>query len=179
MHLDDLSKYLSFILRHQPEEIGLTLDAEGWASIEQLIQKSAPIKNTVLTPEMLFQVVETNDKKRFQISEDGLSIRAVQGHSHQNVNRTFIEKTPPEFLYHGTTTRFLEQILQQGLKPQSRQYVHLSQDQTTAETVGKRYGKPHILTIQSQKMLEDGFKFYQAENGVWLVSHVPPHYFLP
>lgn len=174
--LNDISKYLSYILRHKSEEIGLILDAEGWANIEELIEKSAPIKTTKLTTEILLDVVKNNDKKRFQISEDGLSIRAVQGHSNNAVNITFQEKMPPEFLYHGTATRFLEQILQQGLKPQSRQYVHLSADQTTAETVGKRYGKPHILTIESEKMFKDGFKFYQAENGVWLISHVPTQY---
>ncbi|GHU09133.1 putative RNA 2'-phosphotransferase [Betaproteobacteria bacterium] len=169
--LSEISKFLSFVLRHQPEAIGVTLDAEGWADIELLIA-CANQSCQALTRPLLEEVVETSDKKRFTISEDGLCIRAAQGHSKQSVAITHVEKIPPEFLYHGTATRFLESILKEGLKPGSRHYVHLSEDEQTATAVGQRYGKPVVLKIEALRMQQQGFKFFQAENGVWLVKEV-------
>lgn len=118
-------------------------------------------------------VVANSDKKRFQISENGLNIRAVQGHSNSRIQRTFVEKVPPEYLYHGTAERFVASIQQQGLMAKDRQYVHLTEDLKTADSVGSRYGKVQILSIAALKMHSEGFKFYQAENGVWLVEAVP------
>jgi len=116
--------------------------------------------------------VTTSDKKRFSISEDGLRIRAVQGHSTESVDINYVEQVPPEFLYHGTATRFLESIRKEGLLPGSRQYVHLSQDEQTAFAVGRRHGKSVVLKIKALLMYEQGFKFFQAENGVWLTDTV-------
>jgi len=121
-------------------------------------------------------VVENSDKKRFSISEDGLRIRAAQGHSTESVAITYAEKLPTEFLYHGTASRFLESILKEGLKPGERQYVHLSEEVQTATAVGQRYGKPVVLTIEALRMHRKGFNFYQAENGVWLTQKVPNQY---
>jgi putative RNA 2'-phosphotransferase len=122
---------------------------------------------------LIQQVVASSDKKRFAISEDGLRIRAVQGHSTQSVAITYAEKVPPEFLYHGTATRFLESIMKEGLRPGERQHVHLSEDIQTATAVGLRYGKPVVLEIEALRMHQQGFKFFQAENGVWLSEKVP------
>jgi putative RNA 2'-phosphotransferase len=114
-------------------------------------------------------------KKRFIISDDGQSIRANQGHS-INVDLQLKPVTPPEFLYHGTATRFLDSILTEGLKPQQRQHVHLSTDIETATAVGQRYGKPVILTIKALLMHEQGFVFYLSQNGVWLTEEVSQQY---
>jgi putative RNA 2'-phosphotransferase len=131
----ETSKFLSFVLRHKPEAIGLVLDAEGWADIDLLIA-CANESGQALTRPLLQKVVETNDKKRFTVSENGLRIRAAQGHSTQSVAIAHVEKQPPEFLYHGTATRFLDSIREQGLLPGSRHHVHLSEDEETATAVG-------------------------------------------
>ena len=167
----EISKFLSYVLRHQPEAIGLALDAEGWADIDALVA-CADQSGQALTRPLLQEVAETSDKKRFTISEDGLRIRAAQGHSTQSVAITHVEKQPPEFLYHGTATRFLDSIREQGLLPGSRHYVHLSEDEQTATAVGQRYGKPVVLKIKTRLMFEQSFKFFQADNGVWMTGKV-------
>lgn len=170
--LNDISKFLSFVLRHEPQAIGLSLDSEGWADIDSLIA-GANQTGKSLSRDLIQHVVNTSDKKRFSISEDGQRIRAAQGHSTNSVSISYPEKQPPEILYHGTAIRFLESILKEGLKPGERQYVHLSEDEQTAVTVGKRYGKPVVLKIEALRMHQQGFKFFQAENGVWLVNQIP------
>ena len=172
MNHTEVSKFLSYVLRHQPQAIGLSLDHEGWASIDCLIA-GAQQDGKRLTRELILAVVASSDKKRFAISDDGVFIRAVQGHSTSTVDRSFAESIPPETLYHGTATRFLASIKAQGLIAGSRQYVHLSDNIDTAESVGQRYGKPVVLNIAALKMHKQGFKFFQAENGVWLVDSVP------
>jgi putative RNA 2'-phosphotransferase len=169
-----LSKFLSFVLRHQPDAIGLTLDTQGWAGIDDLIAKgnAAP---TRFGRDDLMYIVETSDKKRFSISPDGLRIRAAQGHS-VSVELGLPAREPPPVLYHGTATRFVEAILAEGLKPQSRQQVHLSLDEMTAHRVGQRHGKPVIFTVNAARMHAQGFKFYRADNGVWLTDQVPPEF---
>jgi putative RNA 2'-phosphotransferase len=171
----EVSKFLSYVLRHEPQAIGLTLDQEGWADIGALID-GARQSGRLLDADLIRAVVASSDKKRFAISDDGLRIRAVQGHSTASVAITYAEKVPPEFLYHGTATRFLDSILKEGLKPGERQHVHLSEDVQTATTVGQRYGKPVVLKIEALRMHQQGFKFFQAENGVWLVCQVLPSF---
>lgn len=168
---EDISKFLSYVLRHQPEAIGLSLDKEGWAVISDLIRLSVR-EGHLLDTVRLHHIVETSDKKRFTISDDGLRIRAAQGHSTPQVNITHKKLTPPEMLYHGTATRFMPAIRQQGLLPSSRQYVHLSSDEDTAIRVGQRHGIPTVLKIKALSMHEQGFAFFQAENGVWLTESV-------
>jgi putative RNA 2'-phosphotransferase len=171
-HLIEVSKFLSYVLRHEPEAIGITLDCEGWADIDLLIA-AASTAGKWLDRELIATVVVTSDKKRFAFSDDGLRIRAVQGHSTATVDIDFVEQVPPEFLYHGTATRFLESIQSSGLLPGSRKYVHLSENEQTALSVGSRYGKPVALKVSAAVMHERGFKFYRAENGVWLTLNVP------
>ena len=168
----ETSKYLSYILRHHPESIGLSLDKEGWAVISDLILLSTK-ESYNIDNDLLRSIVDNSDKKRFMISEDGLRIRASQGHSTQQVSIQYSKKTPPENLYHGTSARFISLIKEQGLIPKERQYVHLTEDKDTAYEVGQRYGKPIILRIKTMVMYQQGFNFYQAENGVWLTDSVP------
>lgn len=168
------SKFLSLILRHKPDAIGIHLDESGWADIVELVEKSRKA-GVNLNPDLIRKIVATSDKQRFAISEDGLRIRANQGHSIA-VDLGFEEATPPQQLYHGTATHNLAAIRQQGLIKGNRQYVHLSPDKETAETVGKRYGNPVVLTIHADRMHHDGLKFYLSSNGVWLTDHVPKEY---
>ncbi len=169
------SKFLSLILRHQPEKIGLTLDTHGWASVDELIKKSNS-NNISFTKEELDFVVRTNDKQRFTFNEDKTKIRANQGHSLKNVTIVTETKTPPPFLYHGTVAKFIPSIKENGLQKMSRQHVHLSSDLETAKKVGSRRGKPIILTVQSDHMHKKGFKFFLSENGVWLTNLVPTQF---
>lgn len=171
----DISKFLSYILRHQPEAVGLSLDKDGWAVITDLIL-CAKKEGYILDPDIIQAIITSSDKKRFTISEDGLHIRAAQGHSTQQVDIKYQEKVPPDILYHGTATRFISAIRKQGLLPMSRQYVHLSPDEVTAIQVGQRHGKPLVLKIKALIMYGQGFKFFQADNGVWLTNSVPCQY---
>ena len=170
---DETSKFLSYVLRHAPEAIGLSLDREGWAHVDALIAGAAT-EGRALDVELIRAVVDSSAKKRFALSDDGLRIRAVQGHSTETVAIAREAVTPPDILFHGTATRFLEAILAEGLKPGSRHQVHLSADEATAIAVGQRHGKPVVLKIDARAMHQQGHGFYQAENWVWLVDAVPP-----
>jgi putative RNA 2'-phosphotransferase len=172
-----LSKFLSLILRHEPQRVGLTLEQGGWVEVSTLLTAVRGAGIEVDEP-LLRRVVAENDKQRFAFSADGTKIRANQGHSVQ-VELGLQPITPPEILYHGTATRFLDSIRATGLQPQSRTHVHLSADHETAVKVGTRHGKPVVLEIQAGQMAADGFLFYQAENGVWLTQQVPSQYLKP
>jgi putative RNA 2'-phosphotransferase len=169
-----LSRWLSFILRHQPESIGLTLDEEGWADVADLILRGQR-HGIEIDYERLTQVVAENDKQRFRWNEDGSKIRANQGHS-RPVDLGLAPQMPPPVLFHGTAQRFWSAIQTQGILPRSRQFVHLSQDYDTAYTVGKRHGKPLVLLVDAQGLAASGTPFFLSDNGVWLVSQVPPTY---
>ena len=173
--LAETSKFLSYVLRHEPHAIGLQLDAEGWGSISALIDGAAR-QGRSLDRQLIEQVVATSDKKRFELSADAMHIRAVQGHSTASVDRSFKPRQPPDVLFHGTASRFLDSIRREGLKPGSRHYVHLSADEQTARAVGQRYGSPAILTVDARLMHDQGFVFHQAENGVWLTATVDPQF---
>lgn len=173
MSLTEISKYISLILRHKPEVIGITLDEHGWAEVEPLIQGIKKTKD--FNMEMLEQIVETDNKKRYSFNEDKTKIRANQGHSIQ-VDVELKKKTPPEFLWHGTAEKYVSAIEQQGLLPKSRLYVHLSEDIETASNVGNRHGNVVVYKVLSKKMEEDGYKFYYSKNGVWLIKKVPAEY---
>lgn len=169
-----ISRFLSLVLRHQPDAIGIQLDAQGWVAIEDLLQACARHGRN-LSRATLEEVVRSNDKQRFAISDDGLKIRASQGHS-VAVELAYEPRTPPPLLYHGTATRFLEAIKKQGLSKGKRHHVHLSADAETATRVGARHGKAAVLIVESLKMQEAGFPFYQSANGVWLTESVPPEF---
>jgi len=164
------SKFLSLLLRHKPETIGLKLDKNGWADIDELIEKS---KDFILTRALIDSVVKQNDKQRFII--DGNKIRANQGHSIE-IDLELKSITPPEILYHGTARRFLDSIMETGLTKQKRQHVHLSKEIETATRVGMRHGKVVILEVDAKRMHEEGYAFYLSENGVWLTNGVPKEF---
>ncbi|WP_423394616.1 RNA 2'-phosphotransferase [Burkholderia sp. LMG 21824] len=170
-----ISRTLSYLLRHAPETIGLQLDPEGWADIDELITGAAR-QGHPLDRATLETVCATSDKQRFALSDDGRRIRAVQGHSTPAVQRRYPAAQPPERLYHGTATRFLDSIRAQGLKPGARHHVHLSPEIRTALAVGKRYGVPVILEVDAQRMHRQGYTFFVAENGVWLTDTVPAEF---
>ena len=169
-----ISKFLSLVLRHRPETIGLALDKAGWVAISDLLDAANASGNRI-DHDLLLRVVHENDKRRFAISADGTCIRANQGHS-VDVDLGLEPKTPPAILFHGTVERFLDSIKAAGLLPGSRQHVHLSSDRQTAEIVAKRRGTPVVLVVDTIAMMEDGIQFYQSENGVWLTATVPTRY---
>lgn len=169
-----LSKLLSYVLRHRPESIGLTLDAQGWVGVDELLSAAARDGNRI-AHEDLMRIVETSDKQRFALSEDGMRIRANQGHS-VTVELGYDPVTPPETLFHGTAPQFIAAIRRDGLKPMRRHHVHLSPDRETAAEVGARRGKPVILEIAAGEMARAGILFYQSANGVWLTDSVPAAY---
>ena len=168
------SKFLSLVLRHQPETIGLTLDSAGWAQTDELLACLARAGRR-MSLEQLQAVVEGNNKQRFAFSEDGARIRANQGHSIA-VELALKPQQPPAALYHGTATRFLDAIFQQGLTRQNRHHVHLSASVETASAVGRRHGKLALLRVDAARMAADGHVFYCSDNGVWLTDAVPVSY---
>ena len=169
-----ISKYLSLVLRHNPAAAGITLDAEGWVRVDDLLAGAAR-HDHLFTRTELEEVVQTNEKQRFAFSLDGQRIRANQGHS-VSVDLGLTPETPPDVLYHGTVERFVSSIMEKGLDKRSRQHVHLSLDVATATRVGSRRGDPIILRIAAASMHSDGFHFYCSANGVWLTDRVPPQY---
>lgn len=173
MDMTGTSKFLSRILRHKPWCVGITLDEHGWADVDELLagmQKTRPV-----TREILQTIVETDEKQRYAFSADGRLIRANQGHS-VPVDVELPIKEPPEFLFHGTSERFVDSIDRQGLLPMSRLYVHLSPDVPTAVKVGSRHGRPFVYRVAAGQMQRDGLTFFQSVNGVWLTEHVPARY---
>jgi putative RNA 2'-phosphotransferase len=174
---DDLtrtSKFLSYVLRHRPDEIGIELDPNGWVAIDELLAAAASHGRAIARAQ-LDEVVATNNKARFAVSDDGLRIRASQGHS-IDVDLAYEPAAPPDLLYHGTATRFLESIREKGLVRGARHHVHLSADAETARAVGARHGKPLVLAIRSGDMAREGVRFYVSANGVWLTDAVPYEY---
>jgi putative RNA 2'-phosphotransferase len=169
-----ISKFLSLILRHEPERVGLELDEAGWVGVDELLQ-AVNTSGVALKFEQLQHIVATSDKKRFAFSEDGQRIRASQGHSVE-VDLQYPPQTPPEILYHGTATRFVEGIRKDGLQKMGRHDVHLSAETKLTLQVGGRHGKPMLLTIRAGDMHRAGFAFRCSANGVWLVDHVPPQF---
>lgn len=173
MNLTNTSKYLSLILRHKPETIGITLDEHGWANVDELIAGIA--KTHRCSMDILEEIVRTDEKQRYSFNEDKTLIRANQGHSIP-VDVELEEVMPPAELWHGTGEKYTESIDKQGLIPKSRLYVHLSGDEDTAVRVGRRHGKPVLYIVKSGEMYRDGFRFYLSKNGVWLTKEVPVKY---
>lgn len=168
------SKFLSLVLRHKPDVVGIKLDRNGWADVDELLRRCSAVGRS-MTRQDLDYIVETNNKKRFSYSEDGKRIRANQGHS-VDIQLGLESREPPCYLWHGTATRFLDSIFRDGLQKRQRQHVHLSADRETASKVGQRHGKLALLRIPALKMHQDGHEFFLSDNGVWLTCSVPPQY---
>lgn len=170
------SKFLSLVLRHEPQAAGMTPDATGWVDVEALLAGCGRA-GLVISREQLDHIVDTNAKKRFEFSSDGRRIRASQGHSIR-IELDYTPQAPPDMLFHGTATRFLDAIRGCGLQRMSRHHVHLSADASVAHEVGARHGKSAVLSIRAGDMHRVGHVFYQSANGVWLVEAVPPEFIL-
>lgn len=174
MNYTRISRFISLVLRHKPEEIGLVLDEHGWANVEELIA-ALNAKKKQIDMEILEEIVRIDEKGRYTFNEDKTLIRANQGHS-VPVDVELEEMQPPEELWHGTSVKAEAAIDEEGLKPMSRLYVHLSQDRETAAGVGKRHGKLRLYIVKAGEMYRDGCKFYLSKNGVWLAKEVPVRY---
>ena len=169
MNFDKVSRYISFMLRHNPEAV----DKNGWADVQELIANIA--KGREFNMEMLEEIVRTDQKQRYSFNDDKTKIRANQGHSIPvDVELEMVE--PPTYLWHGTGKKYVESIDEQGLISKSRLYVHLSQDRETAIEVGKRHGKVALYRVKSGEMYKDGFQFFRSVNKVWLTKEVPAQY---
>lgn len=168
------SKFISLVLRHQPEVAGITLDAAGWVAIDELLAGCAKAGTAITRPEF-DEIVATNEKQRFAVSEDGLRIRANQGHS-VDVTLGYTPQRPPDVLYHGTAQQFVAAIREGGLSKQKRHDVHLSESIDATMKVGQRHGKPVLITVDAAAMYRDGFEFFKTPNGVWLTDSVPTKY---
>lgn len=170
----NISKFLSLVLRHQPETIAITLDQNGWANVNDLIEK-ANNYGIKFDRETLNHIVATNPKKRFAFNDTLDKIRASQGHSVE-IELGYTNQKPPEILFHGTAEKFVQSILDTGLEKGNRQQVHLSADFETAIKVGQRHGKPFVFKVLAEKMYNDNFEFFISDNGVWLTDNVPTKY---
>jgi putative RNA 2'-phosphotransferase len=175
---ENMSKFLSLLLRHHPEYLELKMDKAGWVSVDELLEKLNLERAEPFTIEHLQELVETNNKKRFALEErwGKLYIRANQGHSIHDLDMGYKPVTPPDILYHGTGEKYVSSIQKKGLLAKSRQYVHLSTSIEVAKSVGERHGKPVIFEIDCKKMANDGIEFYCADNGVWLTETVHKKY---
>lgn len=173
--MQKLSIFISLILRHKPEVIGITLNEHGWADVNALLDGINQSGKHTIDREILKEIVRTDNKQRYSFNEDETMIRANQGHSIP-VDVELEEAIPPEYLYHGTGTKSVPSIREQGLLHGKRLYVHLSKDMETAQIVGKRHGVPHIFRVHTGEMQRQGFVFYLSRNGVWLTKHVPPQF---
>lgn len=169
-----ISKFLSLVLRHQPETIGIELDQNGWTDVDLLIEKSNNY-GVKFDIEVLKHIVETNSKKRFAFNDSFDRIRASQGHS-IGIELGYVNQKPPEILYHGTGEKSVQSIIDSGLEKRNRQHVHLSSDIETAIKVGQRHGKPFVFIVLSEQMYNDKFEFFVSDNGVWLTDNVPTKY---
>lgn len=172
-NIKETSKYISLVLRHKPEVIGITLDEHGWANVSELIEGVG--RTHLLDMQILEGIVASDEKQRYSFNEDKTLIRANQGHSIP-VDVELVQVAPPEILWHGTGAKFVESIEQLGLIAKSRLYVHMSRDYETAVNVGSRHGKPVVYKVHAKEMEQDGYAFYRSVNGVWLTREVPKKY---
>lgn len=168
--LEKFGRYIAYILRHNPQAV----DRHGWAVVPELIALASRAGYALTMPDLI-EVVEYDDKGRYSFNGNKEKIRALQGHSFP-VDLELVNLVPPDVLYHGTATRYLDAILETGVKAQTRHAVHLSASAATAVAVGARHGKPIVLTVDTRKMHQDGFAFQCSQNGVWLTDFVPVAY---
>lgn len=169
-----LSKFLSRVLRHRPDSIGLELDDGGWVEVDMLLARCHE-HGRPMTRAQLLEVVSHCDKQRFALSTDGLRVRASQGHSVE-VDLGYVASEPPDELFHGTAQVSLDSIRKEGLRRMRRHHVHLSANEETARRVGSRYGRPVVLRVRADRMVKAGHAFFVSANGVWLTEHVPPEF---
>ena len=169
------SRFISLILRHKPQVIGITLDEHGWADVKELIDGVNRSEGHYLDQEILEEIVRTDEKQRYSFNESHTLIRANQGHSIP-VDVELEKRSPPDILWHGTGEKYVASIKEGGLLPKTRLYVHLSSDMETAKKVGSRHGKPVVFRVDCREMEQDGYEFFLSANNVWLTKEVPAAY---
>ena len=173
MDYTEVSKYISLILRHKPEVVGLKLDAHGWVNVDQLIEGVS--RKYMINQSILEEIVETDNKQRYSFNADKTKIRANQGHSSLIAFTNFLP-VPCQSTSGGLHSSNSTSTLTEGLIPKSRLYVHLSKDPETARQVGARHGELVLYVVSAGQMFRDGYKFYLSKNGVWLTKEVPVKY---
>lgn len=166
---NDVGKYMSLLLRHEPEKENLSMDKYGWVSVKSLVDVLK------ISFDNLIEIVKSDDKERFELNKNSSRIRACQGHS-IDILLGLSPVEPPQYLYHGSSEDKKTVLTTEGISKMGRNHVHLSEDIETATKVGKRHGSPVVFTIKSKEMYEDGIKFYKSKNGVWLTIEVDPKY---
>lgn len=178
MSMKRLSVYISYLLRHQPEAIGLAMDPHGWVSVAELIEKINAAGRYHITESILDEVVRTDNKGRFRYSEDGMRVKACQGHSISWVEPELTICQPPEYLYHGTTEESWQKIRENGyISRMSRHAVHMQSEEAKAWQSAKRWHRtPVVLKIDAAAMYSDGIVFSVSDNGVWCTETVPTKY---
>lgn len=168
------SRFLTLVLRHRPDLIGIDLDRAGWADIDRML-RAMKRHGRQISRSRLLDIVAEDEKARFTLSVDGRRIRAAQGHSIA-LDLELSPSVPPGTLYHGTARHNLDAIFAEGLHPRQRQLVHLSHAIETARTVGARHGKPVVLTVDCAAMIPEGYVFFLSENGIWMTTSVPARF---
>ena len=174
----DLSVFLSLILRHKPEVVDVVIDINGWTNVNTLIRNINKNSEYTIDNEILDEIVETDKKGRYSYNSDKTKIRANQGHSLPHVDLNLLERKPLDILYHGTGIKSIEGIKSNGINKRGRNHVHLSADLGVATEVGKRHGSPFVFKVDAKRMYKDGYKFYLSDNGVWLTDFVPKEYLI-
>ncbi len=172
-----ISRFLSLVLRHEPERINIKLDINGWTDVTTLLSNMNK-NNLIINIDDLKFIVENNNKKRFSFNNDFTKIRASQGHSTEHVEMSYETKEPPEYLYHGTSVKSLDSIMANGILKQNRHHVHLSDEDSTASIVGGRHGKAVVLKVKALEMFKNNINFYLSDNNVWLTDEVKPEYII-
>jgi putative RNA 2'-phosphotransferase len=167
---EDVSRFLSRVLRHEPDSIGLALDPQGWARIEDVVECAAAL-GIVLTRDLVVRVAGMSESQLFACDGAG-RIRANHGHT-VPVDLGIEPSRPPPILFHGTAVTSVDSIRAEGLVPGVRQYVHLSADAAAATSVGRRRGRPVLLQVSAGRMWSAGFKFVRSASAVWLTTAVP------
>ena len=173
-----LSVYISYLLRHQPESIGIAMDKHGWVSVAELIEKINKAGRYRITESILAEIVRTDNKGRFRYSKDGTKIKACQGHSISWVEPELTLGQPPEYLYHGTTEESWQKIQESGhISRMGRHAVHMQADEAKAWQSARRWHRtPVVLKIDAAAMYADGTEFGVSDNGVWCTKIVPTKY---
>ena len=170
----EISKFMSLVLRHQPEKINVVLDENGWTDVAIFLSQMNT-KGFSVDMKKLEEIISINEKQRFALNDTKDKIRANQGHSVE-IDLGLSPTEPPQILYHGTSQNAISSIKEQGITKQNRQHVHLSAQIETAINVGSRHGKVVVLTIKALEMHQNGEIFYISDNGVWLTDMIENKY---
>ena len=168
-----LSKFLCVVLRHDPSAAGIEVNEHGWARADAIIEAFS--RRGPFDRETLEEIVRNDNKSRYAFSADGSMIRCNHGHTIR-VDLELPASRPPEYLLHGTGDVCVSSIDREGLRPGARMYVHMTDDERMAVSVGARHGRPVVYRVKSGAMARDGFEFFQSASGIWLTEHVPAEY---